>query len=93
MNTETADTTAANSYSERTNAHALGGTTNMGIALRNQLIAAALLAVVAISVIGSAVLFGLDEPYAVALGAITVALVKVDDARIRRARRRVAVAP
>lgn len=61
---------------------------NMGTMLRNQLIAAALLAVIVISVIGGLALLGLDEPYAIVVGAIVAALVKADDWRIRRARRR-----
>lgn len=62
-------------------------TVSGSIALRNQIIAAALLAFIFCTVVAAALVFAVDPPYAFALGVIAVALVKVDDARIRRSRR------
>lgn len=64
--------------------HVLSGS----LALRNSLIAAVLLAVIFCAVVAALLVFGVEAPYAFAVGVGVVALVKVDDARIRRNRRR-----
>lgn len=56
-------------------------------ALRNQILASALLAFAVICTIAALVYLGVDEPYAIVAGVALALVVKADDARIRRNRR------